>query len=167
MPNIAPFLWFDAQAEEAMRFYVDVFNGKPGSAPSSRIVEITYYPEDSEEEHLKGMNGKVLTDVFELDGTRVMCLDGGPLFTFNESISLYVDCDSQEAIDYLWNRLSAVPEAEACGWLKDKYGVSWQIVPKQMAELMNRPDPEKRKAVTHALMQMKKIVIAELKDAGK
>jgi predicted 3-demethylubiquinone-9 3-methyltransferase (glyoxalase superfamily) len=167
MSGITPFLWFDTQAEEAMHFYVEVFNGKPGGEHNSKITDITFYPESSEEEHLNGMKGKVLTGVFEIDGTKVMCLDGGPLYKFNESISLYVDCDGQEQIDYLWNKLSADPEAEACGWLKDKYGVSWQIVPRQLGALMTQSDPEKSQAVTHALLQMKKITISELEAAAR
>jgi predicted 3-demethylubiquinone-9 3-methyltransferase (glyoxalase superfamily) len=166
MPAVTPFLWFDHRAEEAMHFYVEVFNGKPGANKDSQITDITYYPDESEEEHLRGMKGKVLSGTFELGGTRIMCLDGGPLFKFNESISLHVDCAGQEEIDYFWNALSAVPESEACGWLKDKFGVSWQIVPMQLAELMLQADPDKAKAVTHALMQMKKIVISELKEAA-
>lgn len=154
MQKISPFLWFDHQAEEAMNSYVSVFK-------NSRIVSIQHYPEGSPEEHLKGMEGKVLTGVFELNGQQFMALDGGPLFKFNESISFLVECDDQAEIDYYWERLSAVPESEQCGWLKDKYGVSWQIIPKMMPELLQSPQ------AIHAMMQMKKIDIAALQAAGK
>lgn len=156
--KISPFLWFDDKAKEAMEFYTSVFK-------NSKIISIKYYPEGSKEEHMKGMEGKVLTGIFELDGTRFMALDGGPLFTFNESISFYVECDGQEEVDYFWGKLSAVPEAEQCGWLKDKFGISWQIIPKQMGQILSGPDSEKAGRAIHAMMQMKKIDIAKLQDA--
>lgn len=156
--KITPSLWFDNNAEEAMNFYVSVF-------PNSKIVSIEKYPENADDEHLKGMNGKVLHGVFELDGQQFICLDGGPTFTFNEAISFVVECADQEEVDYFWKKLSAVPEAEQCGWVKDKFGLSWQIIPKQLGELMSGPDREKSGRVIEALMKMKKIEVAELQKA--
>lgn len=151
MRQITPFLWFDKNAEEAMNYYAAVFE-------NSKIIHIERYPDESLDEHFKGMAGKVITGVFELNGQRFMCLDGGPQFKFNEAISLFVSCEGQDEIDYLWSKLSHVPEAEQCGWCKDKFGVSWQIIPNNMGELMGgRPEAIK------AMMKMKKIVIEELK----
>lgn len=156
--KISPFLLFDNQAEEAINYYVSVFK-------DSKIVHIQYYPEGSEDPHLKGMEGKVITGVFELCGQRFMALDGGPLFKFTEAISFMVDCETQEEVDHYWEKLSAVPESEQCGWCKDKYGVSWQIIPKQLGELLSDPDKEKAGRVMNAMMQMKKIDIAKLQEA--
>lgn len=154
MPTpIVPCLWFDDCAEEAMEFYCSVF-------PDSRIVSIEKYPDASLDEHFEGMEGKVLSGVFELDGNRFICLDGGPVFTFNEAISLTVECADQAEIDRYWTALSASPEHEQCGWLKDRYGVSWQIVPRNLGELMTG------EAQIKALMGMKKIVIDDLVTAG-
>lgn len=136
--KITTSLWFDMEAEEAMNFYVDTFNAAPNSKKDSKIQSIGYYPEDSEIEHLKGMNGKVLNGRFELAGEQFICLDGGPLFKFNESISLTIDCEDQEELDYFWERLSAVPESEQCGWCKDKYGLSWQIIPEKIRRINER-----------------------------
>ena len=111
------------------------------------------------------MLGKVLTAIFELDGQRFMALDGGPIFKFNEAISLYVSCADQAEVDYFYEKLSAVPEAEVCGWCKDKYGLSWQIIPEQMGELLSSPDREKALAATNAMLKMKKIIIADLQKA--
>lgn len=152
-------------AEEAMNFYVDVFNGSPRKEHESKIVSIFRYPEGVEEEHMKGMDGKVLNGIFELEGNRFICLDGGPLFKFNESISFYVECEDQEEVDYFWEKLSAVPESEQCGWLKDKFGLSWQIIPKQMGELLSSPDQEKSGRAMQAMLQMHKIDIAALQKA--
>ncbi len=156
--KITPFLWFDTEAKEAMEFYTSIFK-------DGKILSIHYYPEGSQEEHMKGMEGKVLTGVFELAGQRFMALDGGPLFKFNESISFYVECDGQEEVDYFWEKLSSVPESEQCGWCKDAFGVSWQIIPKQMTELLSSSEKEKAGRAVHAMMQMKKIDIAELTKA--
>lgn len=150
---IVPCLWFPDCAEEAMEFYCSVF-------PDSRVLSIERYPDESLDEHFKGMSGKVLTGRFVLDGTEFICLDGGPVFTFNEAISLTVECADQAEIDHYWSHLSASPEHEQCGWLKDRFGVSWQIVPANLGELMTGP------AQTQALMQMKKIVIDDLVNAG-
>jgi predicted 3-demethylubiquinone-9 3-methyltransferase (glyoxalase superfamily) len=301
--KIVPCLWFDNNAEEAMNFYVSVFQTKPAS---SKIVSIKRYPDEVPEEFMKGMEGKVLTGIFDLAGYRFMALDGGPLFkftpavsffiqcqsegevnafwsrlseggtvlmpldtypfsakygwlqdkygvswqvilaqesvgsniipsllftgdkagraeeainfyaevfgdaavgsisryganqepdkegtvayadfrlegqpfaamdsaiqhnfTFNEAISLYVECDTQREVDRLWEKLSAVPESEQCGWLKDIYGVSWQIIPKRLGELLDDPDPEKAGRVLEAMLKMKKIDVAELEEAYK
>ena len=150
---IVPCLWFPDCAEEAMEFYCSVF-------PDSRILSIERYPDESLDQHFKGMSGKVLTGRFVLDGTEFICLDGGPAFTFNEAISLTVECADQAELDHYWSNLSASPDHEQCGWLKDRFGVSWQIVPANLGELMTGP------AQTQALMQMKKIVIDDLVNAG-
>jgi predicted 3-demethylubiquinone-9 3-methyltransferase (glyoxalase superfamily) len=161
MQKITPFLWFEKNnAEEAMNFYVSVFK-------NSRIVEIMRYPTDMQVGPMKDMGGKVLTGVFELDGQQFMCLDGGPLWSFTGAISFLVECETQEEIDTYWEKLSAVPEAEQCGWLKDKYGVSWQIVPKGMSEMINNPDKEKAARAMRAMLQMKKIDIEALKRAAE
>jgi predicted 3-demethylubiquinone-9 3-methyltransferase (glyoxalase superfamily) len=159
MQKITPFLWFENNnAEEAMHYYVSVFK-------HSRIVEIMRYPTDMQVGPVPNMGGKVLTGVFELDGQRFMCLDGGPYFQFTGAISFLVECETQEEIDGYWAKLSAVPEAEQCGWCKDKYGVSWQIVPKGMSEMINNPDKEKAGRAMQAMLQMKKIDIETLKNA--
>ena len=111
------------------------------------------------------LEGKVITGVFELAGQRFMALDGGPVFKFNESTSFYVECQDQKEVDYFWNKLSAVPESEQCGWCKDKYGLSWQIIPKQLGELMGDPDPVKAKRVVNAMLKMQKIEIKGLQEA--
>lgn len=159
MQKITIHLWFDNQAEEAIKFYTSIFK-------NSRIISVHRYPDESLDAHFKGMAGKVIHGVFELAGQRFMALDGGPMFKFNEAISLYVDCESQTEVDYFWEKLTADGGEESmCGWLKDKYGVSWQIVPKQLEELMNDEDAEKTGRVTQALMQMQKIDIAALRRA--
>lgn len=157
MPRITPFLWFNNQAEEAMNFYTSVF-------PHSKIVSIRRYPEHATDEHLKGMEGKILTGVFDLDGQQFMALDGGPVFNFNEAVSFMIGCKDQAEIDYYWEKLSAVPEAEQCGWLKDKYGISWQIVPDVLGDLMSGPNGDK---VAEAIMPMKKLDIAALEKAAQ
>lgn len=162
MQKITPFLWFDKQAEEAMNFYVGIFKASPSKdAEDSEIVSIHHYPEGYSEGPMAGMEGKVITGVFKLAGQRFMCLDGGPVFKFNEAVSLYVECADQSEIDYFFEELSAVPESEQCGWLKDKYGVSWQIIPVNMGELMSS------KAAVDAMLKMKKIDIKGLQEAGK
>lgn len=167
MQKITPFLWFDRNCEEAINFYVDTFNSVPHSSNNSKIVSLQYYPDNVDEEHMKGMEGKVLTGIFELSGQRFMALDGGPVFKFNESVSFYVECVDQGEVDYFWEKLSAVPESEQCGWLKDKYGMSWQIIPKQLGELLSDPDKEKSGRVMTAMLKMKKIDIAKLQEAAK
>jgi predicted 3-demethylubiquinone-9 3-methyltransferase (glyoxalase superfamily) len=159
-PKIAPCLWFDNQAEEAARFYTEIFR-------KSQIVAITRYSKVGFETHHKPA-GSVMTVEFELDGQRFTALNGGPEFKFNEAISLQVYCDSQDEIDYYWSKLGAGgdPNAQVCGWLKDRYGVSWQIVPRILTELIADPDPEKSQRVMAAMLKMGKIEIAELEEAA-
>lgn len=165
MQKIVPSLWFDKECEEAVNFYIDTFNGSPNKKAESKVISLTRYEKGMETPGIEAMEGKVLTVIFELEGQRFTALDGGPVFKFNESISFYVECTNQEEVDYFWEKLSAVPESEVCGWLKDKYGMSWQIIPKRMGELLSDPDREKSHKVLNAMLQMKKIVIAELEKA--
>lgn len=152
MPNITPSLWFDMNAEEAMNYYVETF-------PNSKILSISKYPVESLDEHFKGMSGKVINGQFELDGQQFLCIDGGPIFTFNEAISFTIICKDQEEIDYYWDKLSHVPESEQCGWCKDKFGLSWQIIPENMGELIASD------AAMKVMMHQHKISIEELKAA--
>lgn len=145
---ITPNLWFDGNAQEAVDFYVSVF-------PDSKIISTVYYPTEGLADFQQGLAGKVLTIDFELSGNRFVAINAGPEFKFNESVSFSIPCKDQEEIDYYWEKLSSVPESEQCGWCKDKYGLSWQVVPENMDELMSRPD-----AFAH-MMQMKKLVIAD------
>lgn len=151
MQKIIPNLWFDGNAKEAVNFYVSVF-------PDGKIISTEYYP-DSVEEGLAdfqlGLAGKVLTVEFEILGMRFVAINAGPEFTFNESVSFSVPCKDQEEIDYYWEKLSKVPESEQCGWCKDQYGLSWQIVPANMDQLMKKPNAFK------TMMAQHKIVIAE------
>jgi predicted 3-demethylubiquinone-9 3-methyltransferase (glyoxalase superfamily) len=151
-PSPHPCLWFAGQAREAMQYYVETF-------PNSRIVSIEEYPDESLDEHFTGMSGKVLNGRFTLNGTDFTCLDGGPAFTFNEAISFVISCADQAEIDAYWARLSHVPEAEQCGWCKDRFGISWQIIPSNMGELLRGP------AQVQTMLRQKKIVIAELANA--
>lgn len=165
MNKIVPSLWFEMQCEEAMNYYVDAFNGAPHKKEASKIVSIMRYEKGMEAPGAEEMEGKVITGIFELAGQRFMALDGGPAFTFNEAISFYVECEDQQEVDYFWNKFSAVAEAEQCGWCKDKFGLSWQIVPRQLGELIGDPDPVKSKRVINAMLKMKKIIVAELEQA--
>ena len=165
MKQITPFLWFDTQAEEAMNYYVDTFNGSPYKKQESRILGITRYEKGMEAPGAEALEGKVITGIFELAGQRFMALDGGPVFQFNESTSFYVECEDQKEVDYFWKKLSAVPESEQCGWCKDKFGLSWQIIPKQLGELMGDHDPVKSKRVVNAMLKMHKIIVADLQKA--
>lgn len=165
MQKITTYLWFEKDAEEAMNFYTSVFNGSPAKQRESKVVSISRFPDVAVDEHMKGLEGKVANGVFELEGQQIMAFDGGPQFKFSEAISLFVECESQEEVDYFWERLSAVPEAEACGWLKDKFGLSWQIIPTALGELMGDPDAEKSGRAMQAMLQMKKIDIEGLKKA--
>lgn len=149
MQKITPSLWFDMNAEEAMNYYVSVF-------PNSHIDHIEYYPDESLDEHFKGMSGKVINGRFSLDGMEFLCLDGGPIFKFNEAVSFTVTCKDQEEIDYYWQRLSHTPDSEQCGWCKDRFGMSWQIIPENMGDLL-----AKGTEVVQTMMKQKKIVIAE------
>ena len=165
MSKIVPSLWFDTQCEEAMNYYVDTFNGAPYKKEASKIISITRYEKGMEAPGTEQMLGKVITGIFELAGQRYMALDGGPTFNFTEAISFYVECADQKEVDYFWDKLSAVPEAEQCGWCKDKFGLSWQIVPKQLGELMGDPDPAKSMRVVNAMLKMHKIIVADLQKA--
>ncbi len=164
--KITPFLWFDRNAKEAMNFYVSVFNGNPNKKLESKIIKIKKYPDKGLEGPMKGFEGQVLTGIFELEGQQYMCLDGGPIFKSNESFSILVDCKNQEEIDYFWDAFTKDGGQESqCGWLKDKYGFSWQISP-PMEQFMSMEDSEKSKKVMHAFLQMKKIDIAKLQEAA-
>lgn len=165
MQRIVPSLWFDTNCEEAINYYVSVFNNAPNKTAESKIISITRYEKGMEAPGTEHMIGKVITAIFELNGQRYMALDGGPIFKFNESISFYVECADQAEVDYFWGKLSAVPESEQCGWSKDKFGLSWQIIPKALGELMGDPDPEKSMRVMNAMLKMKKIDVAGLEAA--
>jgi predicted 3-demethylubiquinone-9 3-methyltransferase (glyoxalase superfamily) len=163
--KLIPSLWFDMETEEAINFYISIFNGSPYRSGDSKIISINRYENGMEVPGGDSMVGKVLTAIFELNGQRFMALDGGPIFKFNEAISIQVECEDQVEVDYFWQKLSAVPESEQCGWLKDKFGLSWQIIPKQMGQLLTSPDRQKALAATNAMLKMKKIVIADLQKA--
>lgn len=158
-PKIAPCLWFDTQAEEAAKFYTEIFR-------KSRIIATTRYSDVGFEAHHKPA-GSVMTVEFELDGQRFTALNGGPEFKFNEAISLQIYCDSQDEIDFYWSKLGAGgdPNAQVCGWLKDRYGVSWQVVPKEMQEFFKDENSAGAKRVMEAMLKMKKLDIAELQRA--
>jgi predicted 3-demethylubiquinone-9 3-methyltransferase (glyoxalase superfamily) len=157
--KIVPHIWLEKGAEKAAGFYVSVFK-------NSKILKTSYYPKASEE--VSGMKaGSVMTVKFEIEGQEFMVLNGGPAFRPNEAISFMVYCETQEEIDYYWERLSFVPEAEICGWLKDRFGVSWQVVPTVLESMMTDKDPQKVERVTAAFLKMKKFDIGELKRAYK
>ena len=156
--KIVPCLWFEKNnAEAAMKFYTSIF-------PHSRIVLIQRYPKGGEGV-MKGMDGKVLTGIFELEKQRFMCLDGGPLWSFTGAISFQVECENQKEVDHYWKALSADPKSEQCGWLKDKYGISWQITPRILGAMLTDSDKKKANRVLQAMLQMKKIDIAGLQKA--
>jgi len=157
MQKITPFLWFDDQAEDAVNFYISIFK-------NSKIVSVARYGEEGAKVSGR-LQGTVMTVTFQLDGQEFIALNGGPHFTFSPAISFFVSCETQEELDELWDKLSEGGEIEQCGWLKDKYGVSWQIVPTVLGELLNDPDPVKSKRVMKAMLQMNKIDIAKLKQA--
>jgi predicted 3-demethylubiquinone-9 3-methyltransferase (glyoxalase superfamily) len=155
MPHITPNLWFDTEAEEAANFYVSTF-------PNSRITDLTHYGEVGPREA-----GLVLTVEFELDGQQYTAINGGPQFPFTEAISLLITCADQAEVDYYWSALTANGGmAGQCGWLTDKYGLSWQVVPAGMAEALNNPDPERAERAMKAMLGMTKIDIAELRSAA-
>jgi len=151
--KITPFLWFDTQAEEAAKFYTSIF-------PNSKIGEIEYFNEAGPRP-----SGMVLTVSFQIEGQEFVALNGGPEFSFTPAVSFLVECESQEEVDTYWEKLTQGGEEWECGWLKDKFGVSWQIVPTILTELMQDKDPEKARKVTEALLKMKKININELQGA--
>jgi predicted 3-demethylubiquinone-9 3-methyltransferase (glyoxalase superfamily) len=150
MPSITSCLWFDTQGKEAAEFYTSIF-------PNSRITAVESYP---------GEPDRVMIAAFEIDGNKFVALNGGPQFTFSEAISFQIDCASQEEVDHYWSRLGEGGEPGPCGWLKDKYGLSWQVVPTRLKELLSGPDRETSKRVMDRMMKMGKLEIAELEDAA-
>ncbi|WP_266157882.1 VOC family protein [Dyella silvatica] len=158
--RITPFFWFDDQAEEAANFYVSVFD-------NAKILGAARFSKESAQACGKA-EGSVMTVSFQLDGQNFTALNGGPVFKFNEAVSLVVHCHSQEEVDHYWNKLTqgGDEKAQQCGWLKDRFGVSWQIVPTRLIELLSDPDPQKVRKVTSAMMQMKKLDIAGLQQAA-
>jgi predicted 3-demethylubiquinone-9 3-methyltransferase (glyoxalase superfamily) len=148
MQKIVPFLWFDGKAEEAMNFYVSVFK----TAKAGRVSR-------------QGQNGPVFSVEFELEGQQFYGLNGGPMYSFTPAISLFVNCETQAEVDDLWGKLTAGGSEQPCGWLKDKFGLSWQIIPSALGRLMRDPNPKKAGAVVQAMMKMKKIDIAALQQA--
>ena len=154
MDKITPCLWFDGQAEDAARFYTSLF-------PNSRITEIQYHGAAG-----PGPEGSVLTVSYELNGQEFLGLNGGPEFTFNEAISFQVSCETQEQVDHFWSKLSEGGEQGPCGWLKDQFGVSWQIVPTRLVELIGDPDREKSQRVMAAMLKMGKIEMDEIERAA-
>jgi predicted 3-demethylubiquinone-9 3-methyltransferase (glyoxalase superfamily) len=159
LQKITPFLWFNTQTEEAMNFYISIFK-------NSRIVNIQRYPDGPLEPPMQGMEGKILTAVFELEGQRFMALDGGPVFKPTAAVSFLIECGDQEEIDYYWNRLTegGDPAAQQCGWLQDKFGFSWQVVP-NMERWFNEKDKAASDRAMKAMLAMKKIDIAALEAA--
>ncbi len=147
MQKITPFLWFDGKAEEAMNFYTSIFK-------NSKIKNT-----------MPGPGGTIMSTTFELDGVEFIALNGGPMFKFTEAVSFFVKCETQEEIDEFWEKLSEGGEKSRCGWLKDKFGLSWQIVPPVLGEMLQDKDPEKSKRVMNAMLQMDKIDIKKLKEA--
>jgi predicted 3-demethylubiquinone-9 3-methyltransferase (glyoxalase superfamily) len=146
MPKITPFLWFDNNAEEAVNFYASIFK-------NTKVLSVNR------------VDGKVMTVNFELEGQPFLALNGGPLFPFTAAFSIFVSCETQDEVDNYWNRLLEGGKPSRCGWLKDKFGLSWQIIPTALLQLMGDPDPKKSNAVFQAMMKMDKIVIADLKRA--
>jgi predicted 3-demethylubiquinone-9 3-methyltransferase (glyoxalase superfamily) len=155
--KITTFLWFDSQAEEAANFYVSIFK-------DSRIVGVTRYDDESSKAAGRP-KGSVMTVAFELDGQAFTALNGGPLFKFTEAISLVVNCDNQKEVDHFWGKLSAGGQEVQCGWLKDRFGLSWQVVPTALVEMLQDKDPEKSKRSMSAMLKMKKLNVDALKKA--
>lgn len=153
MQKITPFLWFDGKAEEAMNFYTSIFK-------NSKIGSITRYGEAG-----PGPKGTVMSATFQLDGQEFMALNGGPMFSFSPAVSFFVNCATQAEVDELWEKLSEGGEKQRCGWLKDKYGVSWQIIPSALGEMLQDKDAERSNKVMRAMLQMTKIDIKSLKQA--
>ena len=153
MQKIVPFLWFNDQAEEAMNHYISIF-------PDSKVVSVMRYGDAG-----PGPKGTVMSATFQLAGQAFMALNGGPQFQFTEAISLFVNCETQEEVDELWQKLSEGGEGGPCGWLKDKYGLSWQIIPTALGEMLQDPDAEKSNRVMQAMLQMSKIDIVDLRRA--
>ena len=155
MQKITQFLWFDDNAEEAINFYTSIFK-------NSKIIEMSRFPPNG-----PGPAGKLMSATFELEGQQFMALNGGPTFKFTEAISLFVDCKTQAEVDDLWEKLSAGGEKGQCGWLKDKFGLSWQIVPTALGELLGSTDPAKAQRVMQAMLKMSKIDIKGLQQAAE
>ena len=153
MQKITPFLWFDGKAEEAMNFYISIFR-------NSKIVSVVRYGEAG-----PGPKGMVMTAAFQLDGQEFVALNGGPQFTFSPAISFVVNCEAQQEVDELWEKLSEGGEKQRCGWLKDKFGLSWQVIPSVLVEMLQDKDAEKSKTVMEAMLQMDKIDINILRRA--
>jgi predicted 3-demethylubiquinone-9 3-methyltransferase (glyoxalase superfamily) len=153
MQKITPFLWFDTQAEEAMNFYVSLFK-------NSKVVSVTRYGEAG-----PGAKGTVMSATFQLEGQQFYALNGGPQYKFTPAISLFVSCETQKEVDELWNKLSAGGHKDRCGWLQDKYGLSWQIIPSVLGKMLGDKDPGKSGRVMKAMLQMDKIDIKKLKQA--
>ncbi len=151
--KITTFLWFDSQAEEAAKYYTSIFK-------NSKILNVARYGEAG-----PGPKGSVMTVQFQLEGQEFIALNGGPHFKFTEAISLFVNCETQKEVDELWGKLTAGGQESQCGWLKDKYGLSWQIVPTALTRMLQDKDPEKSKRVMQAMLQMKKIDVARLEQA--
>ena len=161
LQKITPNLWFDTQAEAAAEFYTSIF-------PNSKVDRIARYPEAGEDIH-KMAPGSIMTVDFELDGQSFVALNAGPVFKFNEAISFIVHCDTQQEVDDFWEKLGegGDPNSQQCGWLKDKYGVSWQIVPRVLITLLMDPNPQKAASVFAAMLKMKKLEIAALERAAE
>jgi len=153
MQKITPFLWFDDQAEEAVNFYVSLFK-------NSKVLSMSRYGDAG-----PGAKGTVMSATFQLEGQEFMALNGGPDHKFNEAISLFVNCETQEEVDKLWNQLAEGGEEGPCGWVKDKFGLWWQVIPTALGEMLSDPDPAKSQSVMKAMLQMSKIEIAGLKQA--
>ncbi len=151
--RITPFLWFDSQAEEAMNFYVSIFE-------NSKVISVSRYGDGG-----AGPSGSVMSATFQLDGQDFMALNGGPLFPFTEAISFFVNCETQQEVDELWAKLGEGGEPQQCGWLKDRYGLSWQVIPRALGQMLGDQDPEKSGRVLQAMLQMQKIDVKALEAA--
>ena len=161
--KIVPYLWFDKEAGEAATLYADLFKSRPGTPTGeSKVIEVSRYTEAG-----PGEAGAAMVVTFELEGEEFIALNGGPQFSFTEAFSIFVRCESQEEVDYFWNALTADGGEESqCGWLKDRFGLSWQIIPNRLMELIGDPDPGRAQRAMQAMLQMQKIDVAELERAA-
>jgi predicted 3-demethylubiquinone-9 3-methyltransferase (glyoxalase superfamily) len=164
MQKITPFFWFDSQAEDAAKFYVSVFSKSKGAKKKSKILAKAYYEAQAGKRTGKSI-GSVMTVSFTLDGQEFVALNGGPRFKFTEAVSFVIDCKTQNEVDYFWNKLSEAGEENMCGWLKDKYGMWWQVVPTVLNKWLLDKNKKRAKRVMNAMLQMQKIDIAKLKEA--